>query len=268
MSLYVSSNERISVPGIRDAYNEAKGLDIDGSIVGEVGSAPSGLNYYDYDLLSRPSVSGSGVIIPGPVDSGFPSIDDYVEVIYPDGSKSKQLKKFMNDDPNGSLNMMTDNINNGRLNDVKVVQEIVPDNAEIIINKDNTDTAIKGLLEHSAVNDIFFSEMNTKVIQDTIRYKVHQETQQVISEQSSNDLYIIMRSIMLQFANFRSDVENVVPELRRLNAKVVEYASGNISSNVKQHKGYIDDLSKLPVPLDAPVYQNKQNYTYDISNLL
>jgi len=258
MSLYVSTDAR------GGNYNEETGLDIDGSLIGIEGSAPGGGNYYDYDLMSRPSVSGSGVIIPGEVDTGFPSVDDYI--INPDGSR--QLKKFMNNDPNGSLDMMTDNVNNGRLNDIKVVQEMTKDNSQIIINKDNTDTAIKGLLEHSAVNDIFFSEMNTKVIQDTIRYKVHQDTQQVISEQSSNDLYIIMRSIMLQFANFRTDVDDVVPELKRLNAKVVEYSASNITSNVMQHKGYIDDLSKLPVPMDAPVYQNKQNYTYDISNLL
>jgi len=258
MSLYVSTDAR------GGNYNEETGLDIDGSLIGIEGSAPGGGNYYDYDLMSRPSVSGSGVIIPGEVDTGFPSVDDYI--INPDGSR--QLKKFMNNDPNGSLDMMTDNVNNGRLNDIKVVQEMTKDNSQIIINKDNTDTAIKGLLEHSAVNDIFFSEMNTKVIQDTIRYKVHQDTQQVISEQSSNDLYIIMRSIMLQFANFRTDVVDLVPELKRLNAKVVEYSASNISSNVRQHKGYIDDLSKLPVPMDAPVYQNKQNYTYDISNLL
>ena len=258
MSLYVSTDAR------GGDYNEETGLDIDGSLIGIEGSAPGGGNYYDYDLMSRPSVSGSGVIIPGEVDTGFPSVDDYI--INPDGSR--QLKKFMNNDPNGSLDMMTDNVNNGRLNDIKVVQEMTKDNSQIIINKDNTDTAIKGLLEHSAVNDIFFSEMNTKVIQDTIRYKVHQDTQQVISEQSSNDLYIIMRSIMLQFANFRTDVDDVVPELKRLNAKVVEYSASNITSNVMQHKGYIDDLSKLPVPMDAPVYQNKQNYTYDISNLL
>ena len=258
MSLYVSTDAR------GGNYNEETGLDIDGSLIGLEGSAPGGGNYYDYDLMSRPSVSGSGIIIPGEVDTGFPSIDDYI--INPDGSR--QLKKFMNDDQSGSLDMMTDNVNNGRLNDIKVVQEMTKDNSQITINKDNTDTAIKGLLEHSAVNDIFFSEMNTKVIQDTIRYKVHQDTQQVISEQSSNDLYIIMRSIMLQFANFRTDVDDVVPELKRLNAKVVEYSASNITSNVMQHKGYIDDLSKLPVPMDAPVYQNKQNYTYDISNLL
>ena len=46
--------------------------------------------------------------------------------------------------------------------------------------------------------------MNTKVIQDTIRYRVFKETNKVISEQDSDKLYIVMRSILLQFGNFRT----------------------------------------------------------------
>ena len=265
MSLYVSDS------GARAGnYNEEIGIDIDGEIVT---SAPGGGDYYDYDLLSRPNVgvSGSGIII-SPPDGGFPSVDDYnVEIINPDGSKEtiKQLKQFISDDQSESLNTMLGDVNNGRLSDIKVVQDIsVPENTDIVIKKDNNDTSIKGILEQNSINDIFFSEMNSKVIQDTIRYKVHRNTQQVISEQSSNDLYIIMRSIMLQFANFRTGVDNIADEIKRLNEKVVEYSVENISSNVKQHMGYIDDLSKLPIPMDMPVYHNKRNFTYDISNLL
>ena len=110
--------------------------------------------------------------------------------------------------------------------------------------------------------------MNVKAIQDTLRYRVYQNTDQVISEQSSNDLFIIMRSIMLQYANFRVGVDNIVDEIRRLNSKVLDYAVENVSSNVKQHQGYVEDLSKLPVPMDMPVYHNKRNFSYDISNLL
>jgi hypothetical protein len=258
MSLYVSDS------GARaGSYNEEIGIDIDGEIVS---SASGGGDYYDYDLLTRPNVgvSGSGIII-SPPDGGFPSVDDYV--VNPDGSK--QLKQFINDDQSESLNTQIDDVNNGRLSDIKVVQDIsVPEGTDIVIKKDNNDTSIKGILEQNSINDIFFSEMNTKVVQDTIRYKVYQNTQQVISEQSTNDLYIIMRSIMLQFANFRTGVDNIVDEVRRLNAKVVGYSVGNISSNVKQHQGYIEDLSKLPVPMDMPVYHNKRSFTYDISNLL
>lgn len=277
MSLYASNS------GAREGeYNEEIGIDIDGETVS---AAPDGRgSYYDYDLLTRPSVSGSGIIIP-PADDGFPKRSDYTneadqnrQFFNADGTLKRRedgmadafrLKSFVEDDQSASLDTQIGDVNNGRLSDIKVVGEIsVPEGTDIVIKKDNTDTSIKGILEQNSINDIFFSEMNTKVVQDTIRYKVHQNTQQVISEQSRNDLFIIMRSIMLQFANFRTGVDNIVDEVRRLNEMVVEYSVENITSNVKQHQGYIKDLSKLPTPLDNPVYHNKRSFTYDISNLL
>jgi len=276
MSLYVSNE------GARQgSYDESIGLDIDGDIVS---STPGGDNYYDYDLLNRPSVSGSGIIIP-PMNDGFPKRSDYTnardqnkQFFNADGTLKDRsdgmadafrLKAFVNDDQSATLDTMTETTNNGILGDVNIVKDVsFPMESEIVIKKDNQDTSIKGILEQNSINDIFFSDMNMKGLQQTIRYKVFQNTNQVVSEQSSNDLYIIMRSIMLQFANFRTDVENIAEEIRRLNGKVIEYAVENVSSNVQQHAGYIDKLSKLPVPLDAPAYLNKKNFTYDISNLL
>jgi hypothetical protein len=250
-------------------YDEAIGLDIDGELVVNNYQGVAGTNLYDYDLLSRPSVSGSGIIIPGEVDAGFPSLSDYPETINPDGSKTRNFKSFLSEDQSGSLDTMEDRVNNGRLAHVNIVSETqVPENTDIIINKDNRVSSIKGILEENSLNSLFFGETNTKVIQDTIRYRVYQNTDQVISNQSDNDLFIIMRSIMLQYANFRTDVDNIVDEIRRLNSKVLDYAVENVSSNVKQHQGYIADLEKLPVPMDMPVYHNKRSFTYDISNLL
>jgi len=261
MSTYISNEG----PRVGD-YDEAIGLDIDGELVGGVGT-----NLYDYDLLSRPSVSGSGVLIPGEVDAGFPSLSDYPETINPDGSKTvgRNLASFLSEDQSGSLDTMEDRVNNGRLGSVNIVSEInVPENTDIIINKDNRVSSIKGILEENSLNSLFFGETNTKVIQDTIRYRVYKNTDQVISDQSENDLFIIMRSIMLQFANFRTDVDHIVDEIKRLNDRVLDYAVENVTSNVKQHQGYVNDLSKLPVPMDMPVYHNKRSFTYDISNLL
>jgi hypothetical protein len=286
MSTYIANSVR------GGNYDEAIGLDIDGEIVVNNYQGVAGNHLYDYDLLSRPSVSGSGVIIPGEVDAGFPSLSDYPETINPDGSKTSNFKNFLSEDQSrtlpdtmtdrvnnfknflsedqsGSLDTMTDRVNNGRLANVNIVSETkVPENTDIIINKDNRESSIKGILEENSLNSLFFGETNTKVIQDTIRYRVYQNTDQVISNQSPNDLFIIMRSIMLQYANFRTDVGNIVDEIRRLNSKVLDYAVENVSSNVKQHQGYIADLEKLPVPMDMPVYHNKRSFTYDISNLL
>lgn len=262
MSTYIANEAR------GGNYDESVGLDIDGKIIG---STPQG-DLYDYDLLSRPGVgvSGSGIIIPPEMDAGFPSVDDYTEIMNPDGSKTTRYKSdFLAENQKDTLDNMIDKIDNGRLGDIKDLENInVPEGSDIIINKDNSDSSIKGILEENSLNSLFFSEMNVKAIQDTLRYRVYKNTDQVISEQSSNDIFIIMRSIMLQYANFRVGVDNIVDEIRRLNSKVLDYAVSNVSSNVKQHQGYVEDLSKLPVPMDMPVYHNKRNFTYDISNLL
>ena len=143
---------------------------------------------------------------------------------------------------------MTESVNNGRLSDVKVVNDLSTlVEKEITMKNDNSESSIKGILEENSLNSLFFSDTNMKVIQDTLRYRVYKNTNQVISPQSQNDLYIIMRSIMLQYANFRIGIDNIVEEIKRLNEKVLEYSVENVSSNVKQHQGYIEDLSKLPV---------------------
>ena len=44
--------------------------------------------------------------------------------------------------------MMVDRVNNGRMGNIKDVENInVPENTDIIINKDNSDSSIKGILE-------------------------------------------------------------------------------------------------------------------------
>ena len=73
---------------------------------------------------------------------------------------------------------------------------------------------------------------------------------------------------MLQYANFKISSEKLIDEIRGLNQRVIDYSSENISSNVQQYMGYLNDIEKLPTPIDRPSYQNKDNFTYDISNLL
>ena len=268
-------------------YDPSMGVDIDGVILSKNYGGINGRDLYDYDILTDPKVgvSGSGLIIPPELKHGFLGINDYTnkpdqnkQFFNRDGSLKDRsdgmahafrLKQFVEDDQEASIESMVDDINKGRVSDIKNLENIkVPENTDIVINKDYSDLSVKGILEENSLNSLFFSEMNVKAIQDTLRYRVYKNTDQVISEQSSNDLFIIMRSIMLQYANFRVGVDNVIDEIKRLNGKVLDYAVENVSSNVKQHMVYVEDLSKLPVPMDMPVYHNKRNFTYDISNLL
>jgi hypothetical protein len=220
-----------------------------------------GAIYGDLEVVNRPFVSGSGVII-APGNGGIPDIEDYI--INPDGSKS--LKSFLSSSPGASP--FTETENNGRMGDINVIGDVGEDNYDVIIKKDNNSTSIKGILEQNSINDIFFGEMNMDVLQGTIRYKVHENTSMVISNQSENEIYIIMRSIMLQYANFRVGIDEIGDEIKRLNAMVIDYCVGNISSNVLQHKGYVDDIGTLRQPFDRPTYTLNKNYTYDMSNIL
>ena len=164
----------------------------------------------------------------------------------------------------------SDSFNNGRMGDIKMIDNVkVTSEQDIVIRSDNKETAVKGLVEESALSNYFFSEMNTKVIQDTLRYKVYQNTNMIVDYQSSQELYIIMRSILLQHGNFKVSTSDIVTEIQTLNALVVNYATGEVSSNVTQYQGYLSDLETLPAPFDRPAYSGgSDNNTYDISNFI
>lgn len=137
------------------------------------------------------------------------------------------------------------------------------------MDRDNQSTGVKGILETSALSDYYFSDENIKVIQDTIRYRVYQETNLVVDYQSPQELFIVMRSIILQHANFKVTGNELINELRALNSMVVSYCVGEVASNVVQYQGYLDDLERLPTPIDRPTFSDREiNNTYDISRFI
>lgn len=252
--------------------DENKGIDIDNNqydsnynFLRSDKTAQSDTRFGDYEVYKNPRVSGMS---PQITKLGS-SLSDYGH--YDDGGeKVFYMKSYLAGDQKDSMGNIVDNINNGRVNDItetKISQDM-KDESDVVISRDNNDTSVKGLLEKTALSDMYFSDVNMGVLQDTIRYKVNQETESVIDRQSNNELYVVMRSMLLQYGNFRVAMVDVVEEIKRLNQKVIDYCVQNISSHVNQYNGYIKDLSNLPVPLDRPVYHNKQNYTYDISNIL
>ena len=179
------------------------------------------------------------------------------------------MKEFINIDQAPYINEMLENVNNGRVHDIKKeTKRELPTNNDRIMVKDNQESSIRGLLEDNPLNTLFFSDENINAIQMGLRYGVYKRIKKIISKPSENELYIIMRSIMLQYGNFQVSSEDLINEVRDLNSKVLVYAIDNISANTQQYIEYIDDLSKLKIPMDRPQYLNKNNYTYDMSNIL
>jgi hypothetical protein len=174
------------------------------------------------------------------------------------------------DDTNNAMDdlLSSEKFNNGRVPDVSMVNNVNKTvEGDIVIRNDNQQTGVKGILEESVLSDIFLSEMNTKVIQDTIRYRVYQNTNMVVDYQSSRELYIIMRSIMLQHANFKVGQNELLYEIKKLNKFVVDYAVKEVSSNVEQYDVYIKDIQSLPTPMDRPGFSSdtSRNRSQDMS---
>ena len=230
-----------------------------------------GTTYGDYDEVVNAKLSGGSYIID--------KDKDRPQMIYNEstvgGERVYNLKDMLVANQKSSLSDMIHISNNGRVKGATeeptkggTMNPNTPVVAPVMV-RDNHETSIKGNLEQSAVNTILFSEMNMKVLQDAIEYGVYQRTGILVGKQSPNELMIIVRSIMYQYANFQTSPESVLEEVKRLNVKILLYCIDNVSSNALQRQQYLRDLEKLPTPIDRPSYVDKpNNYTYDISNLL
>ena len=238
------------------------GYDIDG-----VKYEREGKTYGDYDQYIQPHLSAGQTIVPASPDVG-PA--DYKESQENDGNRYYNLKTMLDMNTNPTVDDMIVT-NNGRVGDAGRGSSSGPFNpeADLTMVNDNKESSIRGILDENAVNSVFFSDMNVKVVNDAMRYGVYQRTKKVIGPQSQNELYIIMRSIMLQYANFQAAADKVIEEVKMLNQKVLTYCIDMISSNVLQQEKYLEDIETLPVPIDRPQYvEHPKNLTYDISNLL
>tara|TARA_B100001094_G_C18180378_1_gene800561 strand:+ start:1546 stop:2049 length:504 start_codon:yes stop_codon:yes gene_type:complete len=128
--------------------------------------------------------------------------------------------------------------------------------------------SLKGIIQETPMSNVFFSDLNVKAIQWTIRYKVFEEKNKKISYQSENELFVIMRSIYLQYANSVVNSKDMLTNLKKLNKMVIDYTVKNVKDQIDQYDNYITKISSAPIPLAHPQYENKNNYTYDTSNIL
>jgi hypothetical protein len=99
----------------------------------------------------------------------------------------------------------------------------------------------------------YFSNQNIEYLQDKIIKNVKDCSQggYDISKQKKDTLLVIMRSIYLQ--NLK-DTGNVQNEVSNMNHLVIEYCVKNIVSNIKNYVHYLNDISKMPIPLEHPKY--------------
>ena len=139
---------------------------------------------------------------------------------------------------------------------------------EPIIFNNRRSYGLKGIIQESPLSNLFFSDMNINVIQMTIRYQIFKEKNKKISYQSEIELFTIMRSIYLQFANSVLTSNVMIENLKKLNKMVVDFAVGNVGDQLDQYDAYIEKISSAPVPMERPQVSNTDSWTYDMSNII
>ena len=76
--------------------------------------------------------------------------------------------------------------------------------------------SLKGIIQETPMSNLFFSDMNIKSLQWTIRYRIFKEKNKKISYQSENELFVIMRSVYLQYANSFVSSDNLIDDIKKL----------------------------------------------------
>lgn len=130
--------------------------------------------------------------------------------------------------------------------------------------------SVKGNFDDTMLSFNFMSRINSEVIQDTIQTKVYQILLSKIGKsvnigkQSYEQLYIIMRSILLQHGDMTiTNKEKMINHIKHLNDLVVDYCVSNIVDNVLNYNKYVYDKSVLPIPENRPENTQYQDILTD-----
>ena len=114
-----------------------------------------------------------------------------------------------------------------------------------------TGEAVGHQISRNPLTDLFFSNTNIDALHVGMRNMVYQKTdgKYVIQRQSDTELKIVMRSIFLEKARWRPD-KDVVLQVKELNKHVLDFCVKRIVSSLNMKQKYLDDIARLPVPLE------------------
>ena len=114
---------------------------------------------------------------------------------------------------------------------------------------------LRGNWESTPISTTFFSSQNVEILQDSIRRAVFDRSKgkYTIDKQSVDELKIIMRAMYYQYSrNMPTNVAGIQQQVNDLNLKVVDWSAPHILSAVEHYYYYLNDISKLPVPMQHP----------------
>ena len=142
--------------------------------------------------------------------------------------------------PNNIINGRVDIINNNKPTYKK----------ETFISTENNNNSVSRNIISTNVSVGFFSKDNIKELQKTIINEVYNRSDEnfIISNQSEQELLVIMRSYYLQYS--KNLPTNIYNQIQELNKMVIDWAVAEILTNIRQYMNYKKSVSALPMPLE------------------
>lgn len=114
---------------------------------------------------------------------------------------------------------------------------------------DNQLYMYRGQMCSTPVSNAFFCNTNLDALQGEIARRVKEYCGRSISRQSDTEVLVVMRSVYLQYGMNASETD-ILPEIRMLNHRVLEYCVPNIISNLVQYDRYLTEVGRVPAPLE------------------
>ena len=111
--------------------------------------------------------------------------------------------------------------------------------------------------DHNLLENLFYSDKNIHIIQQSLRFSIYNLTDIAISKQSEPELRIIMKHIFNHHAKHLS--HNITEQIAELNDLVVRKAVKSIIPNIKQFIGYLGEKNNESTvrTMAYPVASNK-----------
>lgn len=116
---------------------------------------------------------------------------------------------------------------------------------------------MRGNWLETGLSQTFFSPENTRAIQNEVKKEVYNRSgdkKWIIDDQSIDELQIVMRSIYLQYS--KNQTNNIPGQIKDLNDLIIEWCVPRILSEIGMYQYYLNDISKLPVPMAHPASQS------------
>lgn len=120
--------------------------------------------------------------------------------------------------------------------------------------------AIGGLqMENTPVSLMFFSDENIARINKQIKKEIFDLSRGAFRlevDQDESDLLLAMRYVYLEYS--KNLPTHIVRQVKILNRELLNYIIPDMMTNIKQHYGYLKEISEPIKPMEQPLNVNKK----------